>query len=315
MIADAHLDTILQVDRGLGSLNLPSPGLRFDLPRARAAGVRLAVFALFVHPRYRHGTATVEALRLLETFYREAEGADPSLALITDRDSLAAWDDGQGMGAVLSLEGGEPLAGSLELLHVFFRLGVRALGLTWNGRNPLADGVDETDSGGGLTTFGREVVDTLHRLGMVVDLAHLAPAGFWQALERSSRPVLVSHANSRRLCDHPRNLTDEQLRAVAQTGGVVGITLVPAFLGGPAPSMEQVIAHIEHMVTVTGPGHVALGSDFDGSDHTPSDLEDISALPRIGAALEARGYRPADVDAIMGRNLVELLQNVLPPAP
>src|SRR5690606_30161839 len=122
------------------------------------------------------------------------------------------------------------LAGSVEILRIFYRLGVRAVGLTWNYRNELADGQAEAESGGGLTRAGRAVVREMERLGMLIDVSHLSDASFEQVLEVAEGPVFASHSNARRICRHPRNLTDEQIRAIAARGGVIGINFAPQFL-------------------------------------------------------------------------------------
>lgn len=184
--------------------------------------------------------------------------------------------------------------------------------MTWNGRNELADGVGESETEGGLTRFGRAVVQEMNRLGMVVDASHLSEAGFWDVLEVSNQPVITSHANSRCICNHRRNLTDEQIRALAARGGVIGLTFYPDFIHPDQPSLEKLLDHMDHIISLAGVDCIGLGSDFDGIDQVTSGLEDISRLPAITEGRWRRGYREEEIAKILGGNFLRVLQQVLP---
>jgi len=284
-----------------------------DLPRLMAGGVDLQVFALWVDPRQRRSGFTVRCLELLEAVRQAVDAHPDRLQLVETRRDLDEVQRSGKIGVLLSIEGGECLEGSLTALRAFRRLGVRALGLTWNLRNDLGDGVGQAESRGGLTAFGRQVVHELNRLGMVVDVSHLSEAGFWDVLEVSSQPVIASHSNARAVCDHPRNLTDAQIRALAQMGGVMGMNFCPEFVvSDGSPTVEDVVRHIDHIVSLVGPDHVGMGSDFDGIDGTPVGLEDVSRMPAITEALLARGYDEDSVRKIMGGNFLRVFQQVLP---
>lgn len=311
-VVDAHCDTALRLVNG-ASLEDPEPKGHVDLPRLVAGGVDLQIFALWVDARQRRGGFTVRCLELLEAVEREVAAHPDRLQLILTRQDLNAARAAGKIGVLLSIEGGEALEGSLAALRAFYRLGVRAIGLTWNGRNELADGCGDADSGGGLTAFGRQVVQEMNRLGMVVDVSHLSERGFWDVLEVSRRPVIASHSNARAVCDHRRNLYDAQIRALAENGGVMGMNFCPEFLRSDGPAtLEDVVRHIDHIVDLVGPDHVGLGSDFDGIDSTPIGLEDVSRLPALTEALLARGYDEASVEKILGGNFLRVFQSVLP---
>jgi membrane dipeptidase len=213
--------------------------------------------------------------------------------------------------AVLGIEGGEALNGDLSVLRVFYRLGVRLLGLTWNQRNQLADGVSERITGGGLSVFGREVVIEMNRLGMMVDLAHISEKGFWDAIELSSQPVLVSHANCDGLCKHPRNLKDDQIKALAKTGGVIGLSFVPNFLGNGTVGLDDFLDHVDYVAGLAGIDVIAIGSDFDGIEETPEGLGDSSCYPRITAGLLKRGYTVKEIKGIMGENMLGFMDKTM----
>jgi membrane dipeptidase len=215
---------------------------------------------------------------------------------------------------ILSMEGAEGLEGDLSVLRMVYRLGVRWIGLTWSRRNEAADGVAELRTGGGLTEFGVRLVEEMKRLGMMVDIAHLAPAGVRDVFELCDGPVVASHANAHAVCPVSRNLTDEQLESVARSGGVVGAVFYPAFItDGEAPAtLDMLLDHIDHMVSVMGADHVGLGSDFDGFfGPSPVGLEDASALPNLTAGLVERGYTAEDVRKILGGNWLRVFRSVV----
>jgi membrane dipeptidase len=231
---------------------------------------------------------------------------------------------------LLHFEGGRPLEGGIGALRMFHRLGLRSLQLTWNVRNELGDGVHERRTGGGLTVFGVEVVSECHRLGMVVDLAHAAPATFFQALEVSGdRPIVVSHANASAVCEHPRNLTDDQLRALRANGGLVGAHSAVAFTDPHRPTVDRLVDHLAYLAEHVGVDHVYFGPDFTKSDgpRSPRDrgfpgvhglylegFEEIDDLPVLTAALLRRGFAQREVQGILGDNFARFLRRTLPRA-
>ena len=192
---------------------------------------------------------------------------------------------------LLALGGAEPLCGNLDLLPLFFRLGVRCISLTWNGRNCFADGCAEEITGGGLTRSGRLLLSRMEELGIILDLSHLSRAGFLDALALTTRPPLVSHANCHRLCEHPRNLTDKQLKLLAEKGGVVGINFYPQFITGTdTASLDQLIDHFVHAASVAGVEHVGIGSDFDGISNSVEQLDNAACYPALLAGLHRRRF-------------------------
>jgi membrane dipeptidase len=209
---------------------------------------------------------------------------------------------------VLSVENlGDAIGEDIAQVEALHREGVRMASLTWNQANPLADGARETHHGG-LTPLGRRVVERMQALGMIVDVSHLSTAAFWEVLAATRGPIIASHSDAAAIRNVRRNLTDEQLRALASRGGVVGINFYPDFLG--APTLEQVVAHIDHMVQVMGEDAVALGSDFDGIETVPRGLEDVSKLPNLTRALLSHGYAPARVRKILGGNALRVFRQV-----
>jgi membrane dipeptidase len=284
------------------------------LPKLRQGGIDAAFFAVDVTRAWKNNLAyALDALG-----YFDADIADHPDEIVVARsaaDVLAAKRQGR-VAAILVVENSDALEGSLSVLRMLHHLGVRSITLTHNPSSWAAAGNAEARCGGGLTCFGIRLVEEMNRLGMLIDVSHIAERGFYDTLEASSRPVIASHSCCAALCDHPRNLGDEQLRALAQNGGVVGITFVapfvdprwtPASLPG-LPSLDQLLAHVDHAVEVAGIDHVGIGSDFDGGGIV---LRDAAEFPRITEGLLARGYSPDAARQILGENHLRVLREGL----
>ncbi len=266
-------------------------------------------------------------MQLVDLFHRElAANADLMMPVLKASDCEAAQAAGK-VGAVLSIEGGEAIGDDLSALRNLHRLGLRSLGLVWNQRNLIADGVGEARTHGGLTNFGVEVVRECNRLGILVDVSHLSDEGFWDVLATSTKPIVATHSNSRAVCHHPRNLSDDQVRALAKNGGVMGMNFAPGFLTdldikaesieeyrrlvAGKTSVESVVRHIDHLVGLVGPDHIGLGSDFDGTGAVPDGLNDASCLPALTEALVARGYSDEVIEKVLGRNFRRVFEAVV----
>jgi membrane dipeptidase len=185
------------------------------------------------------------------------------------------------------------------------------VGLVHSLRNLLADGVADNRTNGGLSRLGVDVVEELNKLGIIVDVSHLSDAGFWDVLEISKDPIVASHSNSRAVCDHSRNLSDDMIKALAERGGVMGMNFAPDFVHKTKPSVETLVDHIDHIVDLVGPEHVGLGSDFDGIPRTPAGLEDASKMPAITEELVKREYSEDYIRLILGGNHLRLIERVV----
>ena len=312
IVFDAHCDSILNVLEVKRTLEQRSSEGHLDLPRLREGGVTAQIFAIYVRREYlaRAAYQTLRALDALHALFDRCP--DDVILATTAADVQRAKADGK-IAAIIAIEGAESLEGDLGLLRVYHRLGVRNLGITWSLRNRAADGVNETRTGGGLSNFGVELVEEMNRLGIMIDVAHLAPAGVRDVLGISQAPIIDSHANAKALRSVARNLTDEQLEGIASTGGVVGVTFVPYFLDEDwkQASLEHLLDHIGHIVKVAGIDHVGLGSDFDGfGPPPPTGLEDATCFPNITIGLLQRGYGEDDVRKILGGNFMRVFRQV-----
>lgn len=313
IVVDAHCDTLLPVSRGQKTLTERSAVGHIDLPRLREGGVKVQFFAAYIEPEYKPERALKRVLQLFDVFFLQLEAAAPELVLATSAADIEKAVAAGRVAALLSIEGGEALQGDLGVLRLLYRMGVRSLGLTWNQRNDLADGVGEGRTRGGLTELGRRVVQEMNRLGMLVDVAHLAEAGFWDVCEVAEKPFIASHANAYSLCPHPRNLKDEQIKALAEKGGVMGITFAAGFVDVDENkrNLSRVLDHIEHVVNLVGPDHVGLGSDFDGTRQVAAGLEDVTRLPALTQGLWERGFKRGDIEKILGGNFLRVIKEVI----
>ncbi len=312
-VFDGHCDTILEVinhKRSLGSRTLVG---HLDIPRMKEGGVDVQFFAVFIEDIYKPDRSLKRTLQLIDCFYKEIEKNQDDISLVTNYNQIEEVNSAGKIAAILSIEGGEALEGDLGVLRVLYKLGVRLLTLTWNQRNQIADGIGESRTGSGLTKFGLKVIDEMNRLGMLIDVSHLSETGFWDVIKRSKAPIVASHSNCYALCPHLRNLKDEQIKALADKGGVIGITFVPNFLTHEKrkTTVGDVVKHIDYLVEKVGVDYIGLGSDFDGTGGLPLGLEGVDKVPNITGELLDRGYKEKDIKKILGENFLRVFKEVV----
>ncbi|MGH7844320.1 MAG: dipeptidase [Candidatus Binatia bacterium] len=328
LIVEGHRDVYEQLYRH--SIGDEAPLRDAIAPRLIHDGINLCVYAVS-GDSYSHSQNTGRyletALENIDMFLEEAPRSEGMISLVRTRADLPEQARPGNIAFILHFEGGAPLQGSIHQLRNFYRLGLRSMQLTWNFRNELGDGVWENRTGGGLTRFGVEVIKEMNRLGMVVDLAHLNREGFFQALDAAQAPLIVSHANACGMLDNPRNLDDEQIKAIARQKGLVGILALPERVIKEGATLEDLLRHLDYMVDLVGVEHVALGLDFVKYDgprtlkdrhhplHHPSlikDFEEIEDLPKLIDGLTRRGYKENDIALILGGNYLRVLKTILP---
>ena len=269
-MADCHNDLLLgvlhQQERGIAD-----PFGDFWLPQLKAGGVALQVLPVYVEEQFIGEGALRRTLLLLECAWKIEEKYRSEVAICLNRGDIAKAISEKKIALILALEGSEGMGSSLEVIDVFYRMGVRMMSLSWNRRTMMADGVGERDTGGKLTALGVQAVAELERLGIVLDISHLSENGFWHVNEVAKKPFIASHSSCFELRDHPRNLRDAQLKAVAASGGFVALNGFGEFLS-KEPTVESYVDHAEYAVNMIGSQSVALGLDFGdgkslGDDH------------------------------------------------
>ncbi len=310
---DCHVDTIIKVVDDGGDFIHGIPDGQVDLPRLEKAGVGVLFFACWVDPGYLPD-------RCFERVNELIDGVEALVATNPDKIGLARTmqeaRDIQATGklaVVLGVEGGHAIEGDLgKLLHLADR-GVRYMTLTWNNHLSWAESCQKPteSSPKGLTDFGREVVRTMARHGMVVDLAHVSPQTFDDVLIMDVPAPIDSHTAARSICDHCRNLSDMQIEALATRGGALGLTLVPGFLSSQSETadLDLAVTHALHILSVGGSDVLGIGSDYDGIDRAPIGLEDCSKLAQLGASIaENAELCPEDLKKIAHGNLMRVFE-------
>ena len=326
-VADMHCDTIGELyqdhQRG-GKASIWENRLHIDLQKMKKGGYLLQNFALFVHLG-RTERPFEYAMKLADTFYEELEAYPDQIGIVKSWQDIESNRRAGRMSALLTLEEGGACQGELAYLRDFYRLGVRMMTLTWNFENQLAfpnrmapdSGRCLPDTERGLTGTGVAFVEEMERLGMIVDISHLGDAGIWDVFRHTKKPLVASHSNARALASHPRNLTDDMIRALAERGGVAGINFCAAFLqdeeNGQEPKnsyCRQMVRHMEHMKQVGGIGCIGLGSDFDGIS-SRVEMQDCSGMQMLAREMGRQGFTESEVEAVFSGNVLRLYRELL----
>ena len=329
MIADAHVDLLIELayrERRLGETNVFA---RTWLPLLEQGEVALQVCPVYVDVVVQPEGSLREALGLVTSFHRALAECSDRVVGVREPGDLDRVESGERIGLMLSLEGVECFGVELWPADLFYELGVRMAGLTWNRRNAYADGAAE--DGGGLSRLGRELVDRLVELGVIIDLAHASGGLFSELLERvAGSPLLCSHGGCRSVNESPRNLDDDQLRALADAGGLFGLMLHPLAIDARERTIDRAIDHLEHAAELIGVERLCLGGDFtrrlwEAMPPPPEpkdglmppglepgvgidDLVGPDDYPKLVAGLERRGWTATDIEAVTHGNLLRFLR-------
>lgn len=326
-VVDAHNDLILSVTaKGLGERS--TLGGRW-LPELRDGGVDVQVCALYSEPEIPEAQLRT-TLNQLAALKREVRlNSDEVTICLTGTDIDEAIADGK-IAFVVALEGASALGPDASLVELFFDLGIRVLSFTHFGRTPFADGTAEDAAESRLTSAGVGLLAEMERLGILCDVSHLGVRGVEHVLELATRPVIASHSSARSLRDHHRNLSDDQLRGIAATGGVIGVNLLACFIDTGRPTIDNVIDHYEHIVETVGVEHVGVGPDFISDIYedlyppqadlgtaeldTRINIPGLHAsrhLPNLTAGFLRRGFSESDIRLILGENFLRVFRQVL----
>ena len=332
IVVDSHNDLpvlLLLRNTSLGPQGVERYWNERWVPEARAGGVNVQVLPIYISPHEAEASLRNTLLQL-EALEREA-ALTPEVALCrTGAEIDAAVATGK-VALLLALEGTSGIGIDIELFSVFHRLGIRLASFTHWSRAMLADGSADEDAGSRLPASGVRALAELERLGILLDVSHLAAPAIDHALELATRTLVATHSSARALCDHHRNLSDEHLRGIAATGGVIGINVLPTFIDAENPTLERVIDHIEHVVEVAGVDHVGLGPDFikewfdavypqydaflalGGIDMKAAvpGMAHTRDLPNVTAKLVERGWPEAHVRKVLGENWLRVFRDTV----
>ncbi|OEH54995.1 membrane dipeptidase [Oceanobacillus sp. E9] len=321
IVVDGHIDTMMNVldeNTWLPTLNIEEPtSLHIDIEKLKESGIDVGYFAAFTTDYGYTERNLSRTLALINALYWTVENNQESMTISPSLNEIKDTLANDKIAIVPTIEGGYSFSqeNSKELVQQYKDLGIKAIGFNWNYSNILGEGADEVyldgrSSSGGLTTTGEELVQEMNRLGMIVDVSHMSRSTFWDVIETTEAPIMATHSGVEELRSHQRNLTDEQLQALKENNGVVGIVFYPVFLSeNNQATINDIVDHIDYVVDLIGINHVAIGSDFDGAD-LPSDMTDSTDFPLLTKELENRGYSNDDIRKILGENSLRVMNDV-----
>ncbi|MFD1777975.1 dipeptidase [Fredinandcohnia salidurans] len=300
-IFDAHSDVLYKMwmDPTIDFAN--SSKLHINYDRLKASGSKVQSFAIYIPEQIKPESRFEVALEMVEIFYNKVVASSPLLKVVRTKEDILGLKEEE-IGAFLTLEGCDAIDQSIVKLQTLLRLGVSSVGLTWNYANFVADGVGEP-RGAGLSSFGIEVVKEHNKASIWTDVSHLSLKGFWDVMEVADYPI-ASHSNAMAICNHRRNLLDEQIQALIKKNGMIGITFVPQFLSNrETATIDDVIKHLDYICSFGGENHVGFGSDFDGITDTTIGLENFSGYEGLVNKL-LKYYSEIQVKKFLYQNFV-----------
>jgi membrane dipeptidase len=316
ILVDTHNDFIWKVfDKGavFGQRNSFTQS---DLPRFKEGGLDVQVFAIWISmgrisKSYSFVKSQIERLRNIES-----ENSS-ELEFANTYDDIIRIINEKNICGLIGIEGGTVIEKNLDNINSLFGMGVRYIGLTWNNSNAISSSArDAVERGkqGGLTDFGIQVVKRMNEAGMLIDVSHLSEQGFWDVIENTDSPIIASHSNCYSINPHYRNLTDEQIKAIAKNGGYIGVNFYDKFLDKDGEkngsTIEKVIEHIDYIKNLIGADYIGIGSDFDGGITPVRELYDASRYPELTRRLVERGYTEDEIKKILGGNFLRVFKQV-----
>jgi len=329
--ADSHNDLLLACqhrrERGIAD-----PFGDDWLPGLRAGGVVFQVLPIFTEEQFIGEGALRRTLEIISLARDIASIHSSDVAIVESAADIDRTIESGRIALLIALEGAEPIGSSISMFETMWRLGVRMASLTWNRRTMMADGVAETDTYGRLSSLGVEAIAEMERLGMVIDISHLSAPGVDHLAELAAGPFVATHSSCRALCDHPRNLTDGQIKAVADSGGFVAVNAFGSFISKSEPTLADFIDHLEHVEQIAGPHRVAVGADFTEDLFRQVDialgrqllvhLKDLTLIDNFKAPADYAHLSAALIDRagreraeqMASRNMLDFFRHRLPPA-
>jgi len=359
IVIDTHNDFLSTGIEKNKSFDMQLEGVTHsDLDRMKKGGIDIQVFSIFCDEKYGNGTAYAFANREIDSLYAVVKRNPKKMMLVKTPSELTTAVETEKLGAMIGVEGGHMIEDRLDYLEAFYKRGARYMTLTWNNSTSWASSATDErakkDLGRpyGLTSFGKEVVKKMNAIGMIVDISHVGEQTFYDAIATSTKPVIASHSCTYSICPVPRNLTDNQIKALGKNGGVIHINFYSAFVdktfkekndafekkhkaeknellkNNPnefyadlllhekykdeivdvRPPLSLLIDHLDHVVKLIGVDHVGLGSDFDGINSLPFELNDVTDMPLITKELVKRGYSKKDIYKILGGNFIRVFK-------
>ena len=314
MLIDLHCDTILECHLSGGKRELYKSDLCVDIEKMKKAGTLAQVFALYIDMKGSENPMQT-CMDMLDLFYNELNKNKDTVAFAACYEDIEKNQRAGKMSAMLSIEEGAAINGSIANLRNFYRLGVRLMTLLWNYPNQIGyPNFQFEHKDKGLTEFGIEVVEEMNKLGMLIDVSHLSDKGFDDVARLSKQPFVASHSNSRVCTMHDRNLTDDMIKILAEKGGIMGLNIESFFLNEKEPTaistVVDMVRHLKHIKNIGGIDVMAIGTDFDGTMHT-SEIAHIGEMEKLSAALKVNQFTQEEIDKIYYKNALRIIKEVL----
>lgn len=308
-VLDAHCDTMSEM---YGSTDLYKSNGQVDIQRMRKYRGWVQFFAIFIDPSIYKGSVNRRFTQIIKKYKQEHEKHKKYIEKVTNYSEICDALSRGKIASMLTLEGGEIIGDDIENVNMLYNLGIRVMTLTWNHTNLLASGSGDESPRFGLTELGKKVVTRANQMGMIIDISHLSDASITDMADISRIPYIASHSNSRSVCNHKRNLTDEQFLDLKINGGVCGINLYSNFLNETGnANLGDVIKHIEHFCSLGGEDNIGLGADFDGVNKTPDELKGVEDVYKIFEELLRLNYSEELVNKIAAENFLRVIKNIL----
>ncbi|GGH81809.1 membrane dipeptidase [Pullulanibacillus pueri] len=329
LIIDGHFDILMDVEiqRAKGRRKVIETDYVNDF---KDGGINLIVASLFIDSEFLPEMGTRKALAQVTALYEEVDESSDLIMICKNYEDILKAKRENKIGFLLSLEGVEPIGNDLRLLRIFYELGVRIVGLVWSRRNYAADGSHfspvKEGKKGGLSEFGVQLIEAAEALGMFIDVSHLNDEGFWDVMAFAKKPVIASHSNARAVTQTMRNLTDDQIKAIAKKGGVIGMNAANMFVADKPEDgdIEHLIDHLDHIVQLVGVEHVGIGLDLCDAFMkyiSPDELARMKEKPfdvvkghkemkKVTRVLIQRGYSDEDIALILGKNYLRVYKGV-----
>lgn len=306
-IIDTHCDALLKLWEKPNESFHHSNDIEANAERLRAGKVKVQFFAIFVEPWVKQEQKFSVVLEQVNLFYEKILKENSQMRHIKNWKELALLEEGE-IGAVLTLEGVDAISDDLTKLSILYQLGVLSVGLTWNEANLCADGVGEP-RGAGLTLLGKKVVHLNNRNNVLTDVSHLSVNGFWDVIELATHPI-ASHSNARSVCDHPRNLYNNQIQALLEKNGFIGLVFYPRFLNATdEATIADVLNHLDYLCSLGAERHVGFGSDFDGINHHVDKLSHSGEYVHLVNEL-TKHYSADQVEGFLSKNIERILTKI-----
>ncbi len=304
-LIDTHCDTMSELlDK---NETLEKNSCMINLSHMEGFNFYVQFFAAFVSKKYKN--PMLRAVEILDKAKQEIK--KNNINLILNSVDLEKTIKENSRGGILAIENARALCGKISSLRFFYDYGVRAITLAWNDDNEVTDGADSLKNTG-LTAFGKSVVKEMNRLGMIVDVSHISERGFYDVLNESTAPVMASHSNCYSICNHRRNLKDEQIKAIIENDGIMCINIYPPFLeeNPDDATVDSVIKHIDYALSLGAENHLGLGSDFDGIDKTPKKINNLGDYENIFEKMVKIGYNIELINKITYNNVKSFIKKV-----